>query len=254
MLDKQLAEEVAPRSKGVQSVETGMLILRVFCHARGPMSLTQIAQAVDIPPAKVHRYLASLVESGMVHHRKSGTYDLGRAAAEIGMAAVARFDVVNRAADALPDLVEATQCTAMLSVWGTEGPTVVRWERANPPLVTALGVGTVLPLLTSATGLAFLSWSPPRLAEGLIPEPDIAAAADLRDAIRAAGFAQAQETFIPGLYALAAPVLDLQGQAAAAVTLVSTDRSIMAPDSLARKHLVRAFPATEIAVPGSAPD
>ncbi|MEO0382704.1 MAG: IclR family transcriptional regulator [Pseudomonadota bacterium] len=252
MLDKQVPEETATRSKGVQSVETGMLILHAFCQARGPMSLTQIAQAVNIPPAKVHRYLASLVESGMVHHRKTGTYDLGRAAAEIGMAAVARFDVVNRAADALPDLVEATRCTAMLSVWGTEGPTVVRWERANPPLVTALGVGTVLPLLTSATGLAFLSWSPPRLAEGLLPEPDIAAAADMRDSIRTAGFAEAQETFIPGLYALAAPVLDLQGQAAAAVTLVSTDQTIIAANSPARDHLVRAFPATETARPGSA--
>lgn len=245
-----MAEGAAPRSKGVQSVETGMLILRAFCQARGPMSLKEIAESVQIPPAKVHRYLASLVEAGMVHHRKTGTYDLGRGAAEIGMAAVARFDVVNRAADALPDLVETTGCTAMLSVWGTEGPTVVRWERSSPPLVTALGVGTVLPLLTSATGLAFLSWSPERLVDALLSASDRNRAADLRTKVRKDGLAEAQETYIPGLYALAAPVLDLQGQAAATVTLVSTDPMIMAADSTARTHLMKAFPTAQSAVPG----
>ena len=247
-----LADEDAPqRSKGVQSVETGMRILKVFCQARGPMSLTQISQAVNIPPAKVHRYLASLVEAGMVLHRKTGTYDLGRAASEVGMAAVARFDVVNRAADALPDLVEATGCTVMLSVWGTQGPTVVRWERANPPLVTALGVGAILPLTTSATGLAFMSWSPHRLLDGLIPEVDQDRLASLRDRIRQDGVAIAQETYIPGLYALAAPVLDLQGQAAAVVTLVSTDPAITQPGAAARLALLDTFGPHRHVTPGS---
>lgn len=247
-----MSEEGLTRSKGVQSVEIGMLILKAFCKARGPMSLSEIAQSVEIAPAKVHRYLASLVESGMVVHRRTGSYDLGRTAAEVGMAAVARYDVVNRAADALPDLVEETGCTAMLSVWGTQGPTVVRWERSSPPLVTALGVGTVLPLTTSATGLAFLSWSPDRLAREFLPAAELDVALRRQSEIRASGLAEAKETFIPGLYALAAPVLDLQGQAEAVVTLVSTDQAIMAAKSDVRQALARTFPVVETAVPGSA--
>lgn len=247
-----MSEEGLQRSKGVQSVEIGMLILRAFCKARGPMSLSEVAQSVNIPPAKVHRYLASLIESGMVIHRKTGSYDLGRTAAEVGMAAVARYDVVNRAADALPDLAEETGCTAMLSVWGTQGPTVVRWERSSPPLVTALGVGSVLPLTTSATGLAFLSWSPDQLVREFVPADDLEMALRQQSDIQANGLAEAKETFIPGLYALAAPVLDLQGQAEAVVTVISTDQAIMMPNSKVRQALTRTFPVSNTAIPGQA--
>jgi len=59
--------------------------------------------------------------------------------------------------------------------------------------------------------------------------------------VRAEGLAEAQQTFIPGLYALAAPVLDLQGEAAAAVTLVSTDRRVVTKDSDARRALLKLF-------------
>jgi len=239
-----MLDDIAPRSKGVQSVEIGMQILHAFCTSKGPMTLKQISDHVGIPAAKVHRYLASLVAAGMVDHRHSGTYDLGRASAEIGMAAVARFDPVNRAADTLPDIVDAVGCTAMLSVWGTEGPTVVRWERSSPPLVTALGIGTVLPLLTSATGLAFLAWSPDRLVRDLLRPEDVTEAMQQKERIRGAGIAQAEQTFIPGLYALAAPVLDLQGDAVAVVTLVSRDAAITATRSSARRTLLQRFPAT----------
>lgn len=246
-----MPDEGLTRSKGVQSVEIGMLILKAFCKKQGPMSLSEVAQSVNIPPAKVHRYLASLIESGMVVHRKTGTYDLGRAAAEVGMAAVARFDVVNRAADMLPDVVESTGCTAMLSVWGTLGPTVVRWERSSPPLVTALGVGTLLPLLTSATGLAFLAWSPERLVGDRLSDEEQERAKTLCSDIRKAGLAEARQSFIPGLYALAAPVLDLQGQAEAVVTLVSMEKELLADDSVGKRELKRAFPTQVLAVPGS---
>lgn len=241
------------RASGVRSVATAMALLGVFARARGPLGLSEIARRAGLAPAKAHRYLASLVEAGMVTQRRGGAYDLGPTAAEIGMAAVARVDVVNRAADLLPVLVDETGATAMLSVWGSAGPTVVRWERASPPLVTALGVGSVLPVATSATGLAFLAWSPERLTRPMLPDLDAKAAAALGARIRAAGLAEARESFIPGLFALAAPVLDLQGQACAAVTLISTDRAILDAGSTPRAALVRHFPPARHAGPGARP-
>lgn len=226
-----MAEDAPPRGRGVQSVEVAVRILSVLAEARGPATLSEIAARVGMPAAKVHRYMASFVESGMVDHRRSGRYDLGPLAAQVGMAAVARVDLVNRAADRLPALVDETGCTGMLSVWGTAGPTVVRWERARVPLVTALGVGSVLPVMGSATGRAFLAWLPERVVlaalerEGASADP--AAVAAKREEVRARGLAVADQDFIPGLRALAAPVLDLQGQAEAVVTLVSTDSSAL---------------------------
>jgi DNA-binding IclR family transcriptional regulator len=48
---------------------------------------------------------------------------------------------------------------------------VVRWHRTGSFVITALGLGTTLPLLNSATGRIFLSWLPRRvIAEHLEDE------------------------------------------------------------------------------------
>ena len=229
-----MSDDVGGRGRSVQSVETSVRILRALARGGGPMALSDLAAKLDMPAAKLHRYLASFVDAGMVDHRRSGSYDLGPVAAEIGMAAVARVDVVNRAADALPALVEDTGCTAMLSVWGSRGPTVVRWERARVPLVTVLGIGSVLPILRTATGRAFIAYLPERVVEEALlsdaeggTEAEVAA---IRNSVRETGLATADQTFIPGLFALARPVLDLQGHAEAVVTLIATQRSLLDED------------------------
>lgn len=229
-----MSDDAGGRGRSVQSVETSVRILRALARGGGPMALSDLAAKLDMPAAKLHRYLASFVDAGMVDHRRSGSYDLGPVAAEIGMAAVARIDVVNRAADALPALVEDTGCTAMLSVWGSRGPTVVRWERARVPLVTVLGVGSVLPILRTATGRAFIAYLPELVVEEALlsdaeggTEAEVAA---IRNSVRETGLATADQTFIPGLFALARPVLDLQGHAEAVVTLIATQRSLLDED------------------------
>ncbi|HEY5717563.1 MAG TPA: helix-turn-helix domain-containing protein, partial [Motiliproteus sp.] len=51
---------------GVQSVEIGMALLKTLAAMGGHVSLNQLSEAMDIHPAKAHRYLTSLVNSGFV--------------------------------------------------------------------------------------------------------------------------------------------------------------------------------------------
>lgn len=223
--------KTSTRHRGVRSVEVSVSILSALARHDGPMSLNEIAREVGMPPAKAHRYLASFIETGMVHHRRSGTYDLGPLAAEIGLAAMTRADLINRVAEDLEDLVERTGRTAQLSVWGSHGPTIIRWERSAHALITNLGLGSTLPLLSSATGRVFLAFTPPRVTRPLLTEelrrrpapPDEERIAGLIAEVRAQGVAGADQSFIPGLFALAAPVLNWQREAEAVVTLVSTE-------------------------------
>lgn len=191
-------------------------------------------------PSNVHRYMATFVQAGLAKQEgKSGRYDLGLGAVELGLAAIARHDFVNSAADGLSQLTLDTGMTALLSVWGNDGATVVRWERGASPTVTSIGLGTTLPLLRSATGRAFLAWGPAAAIAGakeaelrrtarqpsLVPDfdPTKAGLSRLVEDVRGKGFASVDGRYIPGLVAAAAPVLDWQGEAQAVITLVGTD-------------------------------
>ncbi len=229
---------------GIQSLDGALRLLRVLAQQSGATGLGELARLSGMPSPKAHRYLASFLHAGLVRKDGGGRYDLGRGAMEIGLAALARRDTVNSAADALPELVAETGHTGLISVWGDRGPTVVRWQRAAAPIVTSLGLGTTFPLLSSATGRAFLAHLPdamvaslrdaelrrararPDLIEDITGEGEGAPAAAVRalcERVREQGHATVDGRFIPGLVALAAPVLDWQGEAELVVTLIGTD-------------------------------
>lgn len=226
--------------QGLKSLDTALGVLARLTRLNGPQTLTDIAKDCGMSASKVHRYLASFVQAGLVKQEgRSGRYDIGAEALQLGLAAIARHDFVNHAADGLPELCAQTGMTVLLSVWANQGATVVRWERGATPTDTSMGLGTTLPLLNSATGRVFLSWGPPRAIapirdvqlRRLARQPDLLADVtptksgliDLVERTRARGFASIEGKFIPGLVAAAAPVLDWQGEVQAAVTLVGTD-------------------------------
>ena len=236
------------KSNGIQALDAALRVLAEMGRVKGPATLSDIARACDMPPSKVHRYLASFQQAGLVEQtERSGRYDLGRGAVLLGLSAIARHDFVNRASDGLPDLSAETGMSALLSVLGNEGATVIRWERAASPAVTSIGLGTTLPLLKSATGRVLLAWAPRAPLQSLLETeirlaqrnpnmfPDITPTTEgiekLNKETRARGYSFVDGRFIPGLVAIAAPILDWQNEAQAVVTLVGTDPSTAQADS-----------------------
>ncbi len=228
-------------SGGVQSLDAALRVLKLMSEQDGPISLTDLARAIGMPPSKVHRYLTSFQNAGLVEQGgRSGKYDLGRGAVELGLSAIARHDFVNMPSAHLAELREDTGLTVLLSVWGAAGPTVVRWERAASPVVTSMGLGTTLPLLNSSTGRVFLAFGPRPPMEKLLtselnrarksPEiysdftPTRAGVDALCDMVCKAGYSTVSGDYIPGLVAVAAPILDWHGQAQAVITLLGTNK------------------------------
>ena len=65
--------EGTTRSGGVNAIEVGAVILFAIVRIGRPASLTEIGNATGIAPAKLHRYLHSLMEAGLVvQPRKAG--------------------------------------------------------------------------------------------------------------------------------------------------------------------------------------
>ena len=218
-----------------------------MADVQGPLTLTALARAVGMPTAKAHRYLTSLINTGLVtQSHRSGSYDLGDFAIQLGLAALSRQNLVNRTADAMEELAEASKATVLLAVWGNQGPIIIRWERAENYLVTSLGLGSRVPLLSSASGNVFLAYLPKALYGPIIrKERELARKSGIADKIamtdhqldevvenvRGQGYAAVDGGFIPGLAALSAPVLNIQGEIEVNLTLISTNAKQLVPGS-----------------------
>ena len=214
--------------RGIQSVEIGFRVLAALAAEPEPAALGTVARRSGLSPSQAHRYLASLIASGMAHQQPaSGRYELGPQAIQVGLAALARTDVFAEADPAIAAFTRETGRTTLLAARGPLGPTIVRWHAGRRPVVTSLAVGSVLPLLGSATGHAFL---------GFMNDDEIAAALEdetargathvdveaIRARVRAAMSASVDEMLIPGLRATAVPILDIQGRAALVATVMAT--------------------------------
>ncbi len=214
------------RRQRVQAAETCLAVLKALATLGGRASLTAIGAAVEESPAKVHRYLASLMAEGLVEQDRGGTqYALASEAIRVGLAAMRQCDPIRVAEPALVHLREALQVTSFVAVMGNLGPTIVRFEEPGLPVTVNVRVGSVMSLLWSATGRAFFAFMDDDarvdalLAQELADAPParraLLDAADplgvLRREIRAAGCAAIRDVNLPGISAVAAPLQDYTG-------------------------------------------
>lgn len=218
------------RRAGIQSVEIGFGVLKALVSLRGPAPLSAIVAQCGLSPSQTHRYLASMIASGMVKQENTGAYDLDSGSLQLGLAALARMDIFRDADEAIARFVSETGRTVLLAALGPAGPTIIRWHAGFPPLVTSLTVGSVLPLLRSATGRIFLAYMPEKQLADLVVS-EVASSAgltavsipELRAKSLEDGYAFVDGTLLPGLRAYAFPILDIQGHPALVATMLSSE-------------------------------
>lgn len=229
------ASEQAPgrqRRQRVQAAETGVAVLKGLARLGGRASLTALAAHVDESPAKVHRYLVSLIEEDMVQQDpNSQQYYLGLQTLLAGVAALRQADPIRLAEPALVRLRETLEITCFIAVMGNKGPTIVRFEEPGLPVTVNVRVGSVLPLLWSATGRAFLAQldeakvqaqAEQELGRASAEQRKLLARTDpigaLRREVLAAGCASVCDTNLKGISAVAAPILDYTARPCAVLT------------------------------------
>lgn len=217
MAPRDIAEGPERRQQGIQSVEIGMRLLGAVESGGGPATLSELAGASGMPPNKAHRYLVSLMRAGLViQDSVSGRYDLGPAARRLGLEALRRSDEVSIASARVVALRDETGHTVNLSIWTDAGPTIVRWDTGWHALAVTFRVGSVLPLLESSVGRVFLSHLPPAQTRAILADQqknqltgsmDAGAVQTLIAEVVGAGAAYTSSSLIPGLAAIAAPVM-----------------------------------------------
>lgn len=235
------------RRQRVQSASTGLVVLKELAAAGGRATLTALAARVGEAPAKVHRYLASLIEESFVSQDpNTQQYTLGPHCITIGLAAMRIADPVRLAEPALVRLRERLEVTCFVAIMGNRGPTIMRFEEPGLPVTVNVRAGSVMSLLWSATGRLFLAFLDESRVRKLAEEELASAPDDLRAQldetdpigrlqhdVRAAGFATVRDTNLKGISAVAAPLFDANGHLCATLTALGAtggfDSSIDGP-------------------------
>lgn len=240
-MTKRKKQTSGKQRQGIQSIEVGSTLLEVLSRATGPLSLRDLSSQAKMSASKAHRYLVSLLRTGLVlQDPVTNRYDVGFLSLKLGLAALNRTDLVRFGTEAASWLNHELDTTVLLAVWGNFGPTVVAMYDCSDLMIQNVNVGSVLPLTRSATGRVFLAYMPrkttlQRVKQELkgpltqIPSSRIRTLTDVEDVIkkvRKHRLGTTQGDVVPGQSALAAPVLDHQGRIVAALTLIGASDKV----------------------------
>ncbi|MDB5998467.1 MAG: hypothetical protein JWP52_166 [Rhizobacter sp.] len=158
-------------------------------------------------------------------------HDLVAPPAGIGATVQSQLHAVRIATRAMARLSKEFDETLTLAVWGNHGPAVMAWEPSSNPVSASLPMGLILPVTSTATGLALAAHLPSEATRSLV-SAELATAASMTPGawtqallkVRRDGLAACTPGAFHGgdtvVNALSAPVLDASGCAVLAITAV----------------------------------
>ncbi len=246
--------------QGINSVVIGMSVLDAIIDAGGPTSLNTLSQITEMPPAKVHRYLVSLVETGLVTRLKEpGLYDLGPKALDIGFKAIKRIDRVSLANEELEFLNSQVDETVFLSIWNGGDALVVGRKASSRPITLMVRIGEVLSPIYSATGRLFAAFLDDGQREKLLSsyaalpgkpkingrELDKLEFIEELNGIRETDISIGMGDFQPNVISMSVPVMGARGSVEFVLTVIAYENDIGGEDSRAGEKIKEALFASK---------
>jgi IclR family transcriptional regulator, acetate operon repressor len=208
----------------IATVERAADVLLHFSEAdQATLGVTEVADALGLSKAAVHRILASLRTRGLIElDELTRRYFLGVGAMKLGLAYLDRIDLRRIAHPELVALSKRTAETATLSV--RSGWTRFYVDQVTPPreVIMSVRLGTPYPLHAGSSSKAFLAFLSDDEIDAYLTQPELARLtpdtvtdrAKLRreiTQIRRRKYAQSYAERQPGAASVAAPVLDHRG-------------------------------------------
>jgi DNA-binding IclR family transcriptional regulator len=216
-----MAEE---RSGGIQVISRAAQVLRALDGETDGLSLSQLAERVDLPRSTVHRLTKALAGEGLVAAASpNGRVRLGPELTRLAIGA--RRDIRNELHPFMEQLFERLDETVDCAILDGDHLRFVDQIAAPHRLRAVSAVGAVFPLHCTANGKAILAALPPKAVREVLPgrlerftENTITKLADLArelDAIRETGVAFDREEHTHGICAGGIAMSDAFGQLAA---------------------------------------
>lgn len=215
-----------------QSLAHGLNILLLYDGSTPLLTVSEISKRLGYSQSKAYRLVRTLTQYDLLKE-ENGTaqYSLGLNALRLGLLAKNRFDIGKLAKPYMRELSLRTRETVLLtSIQGTRGIVLERVESEEPVRFSVFQPGVTFPLHCGASSkilMAFLpeeEWDLIITKEGLkrytsntIVEPNLLKA-HLRQ-IRKRGVAFSDQEVERDVRAVAAPILDLNGELIAGLSI-----------------------------------
>lgn len=229
----------------MQTVQKALSLLNHFTEEAPAFGLTEISKASGFDKASTRRLLLALQSAGFVEQDSTTReYTLGAAVLRLAKLRELIRPVRSIVEPILTNLMTQTGETAHFSLYsGGQLGTVATSEpaKSNRVIVTE---GESLPIHASASGLAFMAFAHPDIAEALLSKElnpfteytltDVASIKETLKKFRQQGFAVSRNGFEDGVSSVAAPVFTGSEYADGAI-------SVAAPNSRLQKNDITEF-------------
>ena len=233
-----------PAQNTIQSLDRALNVLDALA-ASGGMTLTDLSENLDQSPATMYRVLFTLEARGIVEtDPQTQEWHVGPMAFRLGSAFLRRTSVVERARPVMRRLMEDTGETSNLGIERGGEVMFLSQVETHHSIRAFFPPGTLSPMHASGIGKALLSlYDDDRIARLIRQHPldrftsrtlttAEGLAADLAR-VRSRGYAIDDEEKTEGMRCVAAPVLNLHGEAVAGLS-VSGPSHRLPPEAVTR--------------------
>lgn len=219
-----------PEQSTIQALSRALTVLDVLAENTG-MTLTEVATELEQSPATIHRVLTTLATHEMAEmNPRDQSWRVGPMAFRIGSAFLRGSDVIERSRPAMRMLEEQSGETSNLGIEVNGNVMFISQVETMETIRAFFPPGTVSPMHASGIGKALLSryskdridrWlrdqTLERFTDNTVWSPEMLKS-DLALA-RRRGWAFDDEEKTPGMRCVAAPILNIHGEAVAGISV-----------------------------------
>jgi IclR family pca regulon transcriptional regulator len=218
----------------VHSLAKGFRVLEAFTAQEPELTMAEVARKAKVDNATAFRFLNTLVGSGYVERVPDAKlFRLTTKVLDLGFNAIARSDLRTQARPILRNLVGEINEAASVGV--LDGSNILYVERIQAGLARLgvdMRIGSRVPAYATAIGHAVLAWLPrtaqisvlqgqPRRQLTATTQTELDALLARLAQVKRRGYAVSNQETVPGLYVLAAPVLDSDGVPLAGISIAA---------------------------------
>ncbi|NDZ78623.1 IclR family transcriptional regulator [Streptomyces sp. SID10853] len=223
----------AGRSDSPSPTLLPLLLLETLLKGNGSWGVTELANALGLPKARVHRHVSNLRQAGFLS-QNSGTrrYEPGWRLVLLGQHIEARAQLVSLAKPVMRRMRDQVSQTIVFSQLTDAGVTVTEVLPGGSPIDVVLNPGTQFSYNSSAQGKVGLAFaSPDQLKQwgGLLDEQRTPSTVVDQDVlwqqigtVRRRGWASAPEETYRGINTVAAPVFSADGGVICTLAVVAS--------------------------------